>query len=206
MRGFEHRLSVEQRWDLVNLLRTFSAAQPARGLGPTITPNATVVAPDFAYTIGVGGSHWLRDYRGQTIVLLVFFRLPEARERLARLADAYFEFRTLGAEILAVPLEDADTVYRALGSQILLFPFAIVGAPDAVDVYRLFGDPKSKSDPWPHHMEFVIDRQGYLRGRWLLTGSSDAKGGWSNLRTLLDQLVLLAREPITTPVVAERIH
>src|SRR5262245_30592116 len=142
MTGFEHRLSVEQRWDLVNLVRTFSLAQAARSLGSTITPKATIVAPDFAYTVGVGAPHWLREYRGQTIVLLVFFRLPEARERLARLAEAYFEFRTLGAEILAVPLENADLVYRSLGSQPLLFPFAIGGAPEAVAVYRLFGDQK----------------------------------------------------------------
>jgi len=206
MRGFEQRLSVEQRWDLVNLLRTYSAAQAARSLGPTITPNATIVAPDFSYTVGVGAPHWLREYRGQTIVLLVFFQLPEARERLSRLADAYFEFRTLGAEILAVPLENADTVYRALGSQLLLFPFAIGGAPDAVAVYRLFDGQKPGADPWPVHMELVVDRQGYLRGRWLPKGSPDAAGGWSNPRALLDQLVQLAREPVTIPVVSEHIH
>jgi putative copper export protein/mono/diheme cytochrome c family protein/peroxiredoxin len=207
MRGFEHSLSVEQRWDLVNLLRTFSSVQAARRLGPTITRNATIVAPDFAYTVGVGAPHWLRDYRGQTIVLLVFFRLPEARERLSRLADAYFEFRMLGAEILAVPLEHADMVYKALGAQPLLFPFAIGGAPDAVAVYRLFGDTGRGADPWPHHMEFVVDRQGYLRGRWIpTTGSPDATSGWGNLRAFLDQLVLLAREPITASVVGEHIH
>jgi putative copper resistance protein D len=206
MHGFDRRLSVERRWDLVNLLRTFSAAQAARSLGPTITTHATIVAPDFSYTVGVGAPHWLREYRGQTIVLLVFFRLPEARERLSRLAEAYFEFRMRGAEILAVPLENADTVYRALGSQLLLFPFAIGGAPDAVAVYRLLGDQKRGSDPSPHHMEFVIDRQGYLRGRWLPTGSPDAAGGWSDPRALLEQLTLLAREPITTSVVGEHIH
>jgi putative copper resistance protein D len=96
-------------------------------------------------------------------------------------------------------------VYQALGAQPILFPFAIGGAQDAVAVYRLFGDPGRGADPWPHHMEFVVDRQGYLRGRWIPTGSPDV-GGWGNPRALLDQLVLLAREPITASVVGEHIH
>jgi copper resistance protein D len=183
----------------------------ARNLGPTVTPTPTIVAPDFVYTTGVGADRSLREYRGQTIVLLVFFRLPESLTRLSRLANGYFDFRTLGAEIIAVPVEGANTLYRALGGQQILFPFAIGGAEDAVATYRLFRrdlsmEGRRPAPPPPVHMELLVDRQGYLRARWLPLGSPDATGGWSDLTLLLGQLERLAQEPASAPLLGEHIH
>jgi copper resistance protein D len=200
--AFGDRLSSEQRWDLVNLLRTFSAARTAQGLGTEPTPTPAIVAPDFSYNVGVGANRALRDYRGQTIVLLVFFRLPESRERLSQLGDAYFDFRRMGAEILAVPLEGATTVYQMLGRRPILFPFAIGGARDAVATYELF---RGDASP-PAHMEMLVDRQGYLRARWVPALSADSTGGWSDVKVLLGDLERLDREPASAPDPGDHIH
>jgi putative copper export protein/mono/diheme cytochrome c family protein len=211
MPAFGDRLSAAERWDLVNLVRTLSAAESARSLAPTVAPTASIVAPDFGYSVGVGGERWLREYRGQTIVLLVFFRLPESQTRLLQLADSYFDFRTRGAEILAVPLEGASAVYRILGPEPVLFPFAIGGAENAAATYRLFhrapsiegrsGDPSSR-----RHVEMLVDRQGYLRARWLPPSLSNRADAWNDLSVLLAEVDRLAREPASAPELGEHIH
>ncbi|MGH7334893.1 MAG: hypothetical protein ACREKS_19575, partial [Candidatus Rokuibacteriota bacterium] len=79
----------------------------------------------------MGAERALREHRGRIIILLVFFRLPESLERLAMLAQAHAALRELGCEILAVPIEEADTVYRVLGARPVLFTFVIDGAQEA---------------------------------------------------------------------------
>jgi hypothetical protein len=124
MPAFGDRLAPEQRWDIVNFLRALAAAEHGRGLTPLAAARTAIVAPDVGYTTGVGEERSLRDYRGQTIVLLVFFQLPDSVERLARLGRRHFDFRVHGAEIIGVLLE-AGTVYRMIGSRPALFPFVI---------------------------------------------------------------------------------
>lgn len=211
MPGFGDRLSPESRWDVVNFVRALAAAEEARDLTPHASPRATVVAPNLSYTTGVGAERSLRDYRGQTIVVLVFFRLPESLERLSRLGRRHFDFRVIGAEILAVPLQDAGTVYRGLGHRPVLFPLAIEGADQAVAAYTLFRrdlstEGRRPDPPMPNHMELLIDRQGYLRARWLPPGSPDTPGGWSDPEALLREIQRLAGEPSSAPTPAEHIH
>jgi hypothetical protein len=196
------RLGPEQRWDVVNFLRTLSAAEVARGLGPTVAATPVVVAPDVRYTTGVSGERALRDHRGQTIVLLVFFRLPDSLERLSRLSRAYFDLRVLGVEIVAVPLDGARTLYQTLGGHPLLFPFVIDGADDAVTAYRHFHAAPGPAGP----MEMAIDRRGYLRARRIPPGSPRAPGGWNDVNTLLQELTRLAGEPRSAPILGEHIH
>jgi putative copper export protein/mono/diheme cytochrome c family protein len=211
MPGFGDRLSPESRWDVVNFVRALAAAEEARDLAPIVSPRATVVAPNLSYTTGVGAERSLRDYRGQTIVVLVFFRLPESLERLSRLGRRHFDFRVIGAEILAVPLQEAGTVYRGLGHRPVLFPLAIEGADQAVAAYTLFRrdlstEGRRPAPRMPSHMELLIDRQGYLRARWLPPGSPDTAGGWSDPEALLREIQRLADEPSSAPTPAEHIH
>lgn len=212
MPGFGDRLSPEARWDLVNFVRTLGAAQQGRSLGPLVTPRPAIIAPDLGFTIGVGAEQALREHRGRTIVLLVLFRLPESLERLASLAQIHFALRELGCEILAVPMEEADTVYRVLGARPVLFTFVIDGAREAAAAYGLFRRDLSEEGqrsnaPMPAHMEFLIDRAGYLRARWLPSGSPDAPAGWNDVAMLLSEVERLAREPASVaPDPGEHIH
>ena len=201
MPAFGDRFSPEQRWDVVNFLRTLASAADARDLAPLASPLAKIVAPDLSYTTGVGAERSLRDYRGQAVVVLVFFRLPESLERLSSLGRRHFDFRVIGSEILAVPLQGASTVYRGLGHRPVLFPVAIEGAEPASAAYALFGRDLSLT-----HMEMLIDRQGYLRARWLPPGSPDATGGWSDVDALLKEVQRLAAEPSSAPTATEHVH
>jgi putative copper resistance protein D len=208
MPGFGDRLSSEARWDLVNFVRALSAAAQAQRLTPIVTPRPAIVAPDLAFTIGVGAERVLREHRGRTIILLVFFRLPESLERLAVLAQAHAALRELGCEILAVPTDEAASVYRVLGDRPVLFTFVIGGARDATAAYGLFARDSRRPDaPPPAHMEFLIDRAGYLRARWLGEGSPEAPDGWNDVALLLREVERLAHEPASVAVdPGEHVH
>ena len=84
MPGFRDRLTEEERWDLINVLRTLAAAEQARTLGPHIEPEPWLIAPDFSYMTVGGDGQTLKDHRGRHNVLLVFFRLPGSQNRLGQ--------------------------------------------------------------------------------------------------------------------------
>jgi putative copper resistance protein D len=209
--GFADHLSPAQRWDVVNCLRALAAAEAGRDLGLRASDRPMIVAPDVGYTTGVGAERALREYR-RTVVLLIFFRVPESFERLSRLGRRHFDFRLTGAEIVGVPVNDARTVYRALGSRPVLFPLVVEGSEAATAAYGLF-DPGRRLDrdgqtdgDRLRHMELLIDRMGYLRARWIPSGSPDAPGEWNDVDALLREIARLAEEPALAPAPAEHTH
>jgi putative copper resistance protein D len=205
--GFGDHLSSEQRWDIVNFVRTLSAAEDARGLATRASDRATIVAPDVSYTTGVGGERSLRAY-SRGVVLLVLFRLPDSLERLSRLGRRYFDFRLTGAEIVAVPLHEVSGIYRTLGPRPILFPVMVEGATEAAATYGLFRSNLARNQRDDHpipHMELLIDRQRYLRARWT-PSSPDAPDGWNDLNVLLKEIARLAEEPALAPTPGEHIH
>lgn len=207
MPGFGDRLSEEDRWDLINFLRTLAAAEQARGLGPVATPSPGLVAPDFAFTTGVGEGRALKDSRGQQVVLLVLFRLPESTGRLLAISGVYSNLRRLGVEVLGIPLAASGDIYRALGPRPVVFPFVVDGAAEAATTYALFRRDFSATGqlpdpPLPSHMELLIDRQGYLRARWIPDGGD----GWADLSRLLLEVERLTREIPRAAVPDEHVH
>jgi putative copper resistance protein D len=196
MPGFAGRLMEEDRWDLINAVRTLASVEQARGLGAVSDPEAAVVAPDFEYGPGVGETLSLKEHRGEHAVVLVLFSLPASLERLTRLNEAYPAIRALGAEVLAVPLSAEADVYRALGPRLLFLPIVVDGAPEAGVTYSLFRRDLSAAgqapDPAvPPHMELLIDRQGYLRARWI---PAHGERGWEDPTRLLAEVQRLGRE------------
>lgn len=209
MPGFGDRLSPDERWDLVNFVRALSAAERARELGPEASPRALVVAPDFGFTAGVGEERALRDWRGRGVVVLVFFTLPASAERLVRLSEASLPLRLAGGELIGVPLREERALYRALGPRPVYFPLAVDGAAEAAAAYALFGRAVPIGDPDGRgltHMELLVDRQGYLRARWIPRDPAQAAGGWTDPADLIAQVARLAREAPRTPVAAEHVH
>jgi putative copper resistance protein D len=210
MPGFADRLSTEERWDVINFVRALSSAERARELGSTTVSRPAIVAPDFAYTVGVGEGRALRDARGRGVVLLVFFTLPTSADRLVQLNEAALAFRLAGGEILGIPLRDQTDVYRALGARAVHFPIAVDGAADAALAYALFR-PEGVTDAGPAgpsalaHMELLVDRQGYLRARWAPRDGGPG-GGWTDVRRLLGEVERLAREVPAAPAAAEHVH
>ncbi len=206
MPAFGSQLAEEQRWDVINFLRALAAGAQARQLGPVVRTGAPqLVAPDFSFAVGPTPPRALRDLRGRSVVLLVLFSLPDSRLRLAELAAAYAELGFAGAEIIAIPMDGEREIIRRLGANRppFLFPVVTDGAAEIVPTYALLaGEPRPLGQP-PHlrHAELLIDRQGYVRGRWL-----PGTPGWEDLHALRGQIQTLARETPTSPPPDEHVH
>jgi hypothetical protein len=116
-----------------------------------------------------------------------------------------------GGEILGIPLSDPSAVYRALADRSVYFPLAIDGAEEAGAAYMLFRRDLTaqglKPVPPPvSHMELLVDRQGYLRARWIPAQLGENREGWGDLNALLAEIDRLAREVPVAPVAAEHVH
>ena len=209
MPSFAPALSDDESWDLINFLRALAAGQSARALTPKVEPERPwLVAPDFTFSIGPGPARTLRDYRGRSMVLLVLFTLPDSATRMAELARAYPALELAGAEVVAVPVSGERGIIRRLGARPpILFPVATEGEAEIVPAYGLFSRAPAfrgsllTARP-PRHTEFLIDRQGYIRARWL---GAEPGPGWRDLPLLLGEIRSLDREP-PVDLPAEHVH
>ena len=212
MPGFSDRLSPEERWDVINFTRALGAAERARSLGPVAASQPAGVAPDFTFTTGVGEARALKDWRGRGIVLLVFFTLPDSADRLVALNRITLALRLRGGEILGVPLGGRGGLYRALGAPAgVTFPSPSRERAEAGAAYSLFRrdltDHGQRPEPPPvAHMELLVDRQGYLRARWIPRDVTQAREGWADTGRLLVEIERLAREVPAAPIAAEHVH
>jgi putative copper resistance protein D len=141
-------------------------------------------------------------------VLLVLFSWPESRERLEQLRQLHSELARANTVLLAVPEDEPDAQELAQIKAEVPFPVVTEGAPGIVRSYALFRRTLSKPDllgpgTLPHHMEFLVDRFGYLRARWI----AEADGpGWSNTPMLMQQVAQLNREKEILPPPGDHVH
>jgi copper resistance protein D len=208
---FADKLSEEDRWDVVNYLHAMSRGYQARLMSPSVKPDQpqpSMGPPNFSYVAHDGSSGTLKDFRGQKNVLLVLFSWPQSRERLAQLAALYPELARANTVLLAVPEDDPNVQELAQITAQVPFPVVTEGAHEVVRSYALFRRTLSKPDllgpgTLPAHMEFLVDRFGYLRARWI----PDADGpGWSNTPMLMQQLAQLNREKEILPPPGDHVH
>ena len=209
MPGFGDQLSVEDRWDLINFTRALSAAEQARSLTPIAEPGrARLTAPDFTFATGPAQSS-LKSYRGRQPVLLVLFTLPHSLPRVHQLARAYGDLQAFNTAVIAVPMDGSDRVLTRLGpSPPVFFPVATEGAAGIIATYGLFRRTLTPAgalhdSPRPPHMEFLIDRSGYLRARWIPGGSTP---GWLDIKALLAELQALNQETVAAVPADEHVH
>jgi putative copper resistance protein D len=108
-----------------------------------------------------------------------------------------------------VPLGDGRDIIRRLGGRPpILFPVITDGAGDIATTYTLLARgfasaaPAGRAAP-PLHAEFLIDRQGYIRARWLPGSPGPA---WDRPATLTDQIQLLDKETPAGPAPDEHVH
>jgi len=197
MPGYADMLSDEDRWDLVNYIHALSRGYQARILKPEIIPNkANVKPPVFTYTNHDGSNGVLQDFRDKKVVLLAVFSWPQSEERLEQLKSVYASLSDLDVVVLAVPSRELTAKELAQITSEVPFPVITQGAAEIADGYSLFRRTLSHPDligkgATPSHMEFLIDRNGYLRGRWIPSIDSS---GWSDIDQLTRQISLLNRE------------
>ena len=193
--AFDARLAADARWDLVNFIRALGDAERGRGLSPVVEPERPwLPAPDFAFAVGPTPPRALKDYRGRRIVLVVLYSLPGSGPRLGELARAYDVLVTLGVEVIAVPTDAARDALKRLGPEPrIFFPVVTDGAPAILATYRLFGAAP--------HAEFLVDRQGYLRARWLA-----GDGATREVNALLAEIQQLNEEKTAARAPEEHVH
>jgi putative copper resistance protein D len=203
-------LSEEERWDLINFIRTLAAGERARQMTALVRPGKPwLVAPDFSIVVGPAPPRSLKDLRDRWMTVVVLFTLPESRPRLVQLAETYNTLQALGTEIVAVPLGDGEHIIRRVGGRPpVFFPIVTEGAADIAATYLLLarglGPPAIASRAVaPLHAEFLLDRQGYIRARWL-PGTGAA--GWDALPTLVEQIQILDKEEPAGPPPGEHVH
>lgn len=208
---FADKLSEEERWDVVNFLHAMSRGYQARLMSPRVVPDQpqpSLGPPNFSYTAHDGSSGTLKDFRNQKNVLLVLFYWPASRERMEQLRALHTQLDGANTVLLAVPEDDPDSKEIAQMTAHVPFPVITQGAAEIVRSYTLFRRTLNKPDllgegSLPPHMEFLVDRFGYLRARWI----PEADGpGWDNTGMLMQQVAQLNREKEILPPPGDHVH
>ena len=145
----------------------------------------------------------MKDHRGSKIVLLVFFTLPQSQERLKQLDDAQAQLTAAEVEIILVP-SDGEKANIKIGT---VSEVVSEGSREIFETYSLFGnsfayDPSSSDASRPRHTEFLIDKQGYIRARWIAREGT----GWSKIENLLRQVEILRNEKSQSAAPEDHVH
>ncbi|MCP9465157.1 MAG: CopD family protein [Nitrospira sp.] len=210
MPAFGDKLTEEERWDVLNFLHANARGYQARIITSRILPGQPfMVTPNFSYTAHDGTQGTLKDFRGNQNVLLVLFSWPESRDRLKQLEASHSIFKEVNTALLAVPTH--ETLPEDLLSLLPSLPFPVVtqGANEISRSYALFRRTITHPDLFgngsiPKHMEFLFDRFGYLRARWIPDRSEGP--GWSDLNFLKQQIEQLQREKEILPPPDDHVH
>lgn len=209
MPGFAAQLSIEDRWNVINYLHALSRGYQARILTPEIVPNKPYhQPPSFSYVVNDGSSDNLQEFRGHKNVLLVTFSWPQSQERIEQLKQFYDHLKEQNVTVLAVPVKELSPEDLTNISTNLPFSIITQGAADISSSYALLRRTLSHPDllgrgNHPDHMEFLIDRSGYLRARWV---PSAGESGWTDIEHLIKQVSLLNRESMPAAAPEDTIH
>ena len=209
MPAFADKLSEEDRWDVVNFLHATSRGYQARLINPYVAPNQPYMAPqNFSYSAHDGTSGTLKDFRRQKAVLLVLFSWPESRARLDQLRLAYATISGGNTVVLAASVNDLTPADLVAITTDMPFPVATQGGQEITRSYALFRRTLSNPDlsgegTSPKHMEFLIDRYGYLRARWIPAVDGP---GWTDIGELTRQIEQLNREKEIRPPPDDHVH
>src|SRR6202521_2079777 len=196
MPGFASQMGDAEMWDLIQFLRAQSEAEDATALIRRVEPWRPIVAPDFTFQVAARTQESLQQQRGRYIALVVFYTLPQSLPRLRALAAARSALEQAGARVIAVPTIASSTSVASDTLNLDQSMF-VMTSPDVAAAYTMFARQKDTApgNVAPVHMEFLIDRQGYLRARWI--GVPDA--ATDRMTWMLAQIELLNHEPPREP-------
>ena len=170
-----------------------------------VEPDPWLVAPDFVYRTLAEDSRSLKDHRGNEIVMLVLFSLPESRPRLADLEGASRQLQSKNVKVLAIPEEIKEVLQ--LNTAFKFQSVVTDGSREVFDSYALlrrsFSEQGTLPDPpVPPHMEFIIDRQGYVRARWIPRDGP----GWDKMEYLMREFDRLSQEKPSALAPDDHVH
>jgi putative copper export protein/mono/diheme cytochrome c family protein len=197
MPGFAERLSEDERWDLINWVRTLPVGGLDEGLVTEVGTGPAPRAPDFSYVDAEGKEGSLQAMLTHGPVLLVLFTPSDSETRLQRLAAAEKALADAGLGILALPLTESVT---SAGKDP---PFVATADASVALAYRLLAAvPRYDLAMSTSHLEFLIDRSGYVRALWL----PQETAAWEDVRSLVTLVGQLAKRPLAPYSAAAHIH
>jgi putative copper resistance protein D len=191
MPGFSTVIGEAESWDIINFLLAQADAEGAKTMDGSVEPWRGTVAPDFAFEMQRGQQETLKQQRERSHVLLILFTYPESMPRLCILA-ATEKLARGGIRLLAVPMNREAIAVGQPADARCLQPMIAAGLDsDIVTAYTLFRRiPPVLVPPVPSHSEFLIDRQGYLRARWI----PEQGYVWDGQEDLLRQVATMERK------------
>lgn len=200
MPGFGDRVNEDRLWDVLNFLRAQAEAEEGKTMNASVEPWRAIVAPDFTFNIGGQPQESVVQQRGHRVILLVFYTLPASLARLRALTESRSELERLGVRVIAVPMQKAEAIPRGAPA----IYAAMLAEPDSriVAAYAVYWRTASGAASTPEHIEFLVDRQGYLRARWM----SSQESGWNVIPELLHQAEVLNQEKPHTPAPDRHLH
>jgi putative copper export protein/mono/diheme cytochrome c family protein/peroxiredoxin len=202
MPAFADVLTKEDRWDIINFLGAFSVGYQARIIEPKINPGQYWLAPpDFQVTDEKGETKLLSDYRQKSALLLVLFACTDVAQdtaRLEQLLAARQQLTNLDTKVVLIAPGPKCEPLRSLAAGKIM-----IADHDTADVAATYGlltrsfhNRQQDVVRVPEtHAEFLIDRSGYIRARWLPVEDTS----WSDLKFVENQIEMLAREPPAPP-------
>jgi putative copper export protein/mono/diheme cytochrome c family protein/peroxiredoxin len=191
MPSFAGRLSEHQVWDVINFLRALAQSDAAEELTAEIDPWRPISPPDFTFQTARHGQESLKQLRGRAAVLLVFYSSATSMQRIRMLSAARLAIERAGVRIVAIQSNDPSSTTAYKGAPSFDASILAVSDQDAVAAYALFAEtvlaePEVSRD----EVEFLIDKQGYLRARW----KPGQRAGWSEISELERRFEALSRE------------
>ena len=197
MPGFAPRLGTAEIWDLVQFLRALSDAAATTTLTGRAQPwRSAIVAPDFTFELEGQEQESLRQPQRNSVTLLTLYTLPQSMPYLRALAAEASAFGEVGARVIAVPLSGTADSIDAAGANDGRSIVAITSA-DAVKVYAMYVHQETEApNSMPAQVDYLIDRQGYVRARWIGVPESPLM----RVAEIFDQAELLRRERQRAPL------
>lgn len=199
MPAFAPGLGDREIWELVQFVRAQSDAAAASALTSRAQPWLyAIAAPDFTFEVAGQGQESLQQTQGNPVTLLVLYTLPKSLLYLRALAAETSAFRAIGLRVIAMPLSGtANSAYVELGDHSGLI--AAMAAADVITAYTMFArQDDDAATAGPAQMDYLIDRQGYIRSRWIGVPDSPAL----RAAETFDQAEMLYRERQRPPSAA----
>jgi putative copper export protein/mono/diheme cytochrome c family protein len=173
-------LDSTQRWDLIVYLKAEREARAASStLIAEVTANPAPRAPDFALPRPRDGAGTLAALYARDGVLLVFATLPPSQARLDQLQQWHDALDRAG--ITAVTITDSPRIRSA---------------------YAFYEQRPQVEEAPVAHIEFLIDRNGYIRARWRPGDEPD----WTRLPALEQEIAAMMRMKLTPVAPTGHVH
>jgi putative copper export protein/mono/diheme cytochrome c family protein len=163
MPPFSATLDNDDIWRVVQFLRALSDAASFSPASGDAIAGAPVAAPDFSYELPGRGQQTLLRRKPARDTLLVLYALPGSLARLRCVAAERTVLGDRGIDVVAIGSDRDET--RAASSEVSGGESVVaVAGRDVAAAYAMFAGPGAAS---PEHAEFLIDRRGRFRARWV---------------------------------------